>query len=171
MIRSTAIQRSRSTMFGCALTCVEQGLVDRHGRWRRQHGRCGARHGRPRVSGAGRADPSASGENGTPCATSHSMARALCSAMKRAVCSSTSPAPASCVSRTCDSMLSSLPEHADDAALRPGGGALVEAALGKHDDGAVCGQVECDGQPGQPGADDHDRRRRRLQLVVSCVGF
>ena len=34
---------------------------------------------------------------------------ALRSAMKRAVCSSTSPAPASCVSRTCDSMLSSLP--------------------------------------------------------------
>ena len=50
-----------------------------------------------------------SAENGTPHATSHSIAAALCSAMKRAVCSSTSPAPASCVSCTCDSMLSSSP--------------------------------------------------------------
>src|SRR5437660_155912 len=53
--------------------------------------------------------PSGSGENGTPRSTSHSTARALCSAMKRAVFSSTRPAPASCVSRTCDSTLSSLP--------------------------------------------------------------
>ena len=48
-------------------------------------------------------------ENGTPLATSHSTASALWRAMNSAARSSTRPAPASCVSRTWDSMLSSLP--------------------------------------------------------------
>ena len=107
-MRSSAIQRSRSVMFGClrtsssstswmALPVASAAWAMRRTAWPPSRVRC-------RPSG-----PSGSGENGTPRSTSHSTASALFCAMKRAVCSSTRPAPASCVSRTCDSMLSSLP--------------------------------------------------------------
>ena len=108
MIRSTAIQRSRKLMFGCAralassaswmaLPVASAACAMRRTAWPPSRVRC-------RPSG-----PLGSAEKGTPCATSHSTAIALRSAMKRAVCSSTRPAPASCVSRTCESTLSSSP--------------------------------------------------------------
>ncbi len=49
-------------------------------------------------------------------------------------------------------------EHADDAALRPGGGAFVELALGQHHHRAVLRHVQRHGQAGQAGADDDDGR-------------
>ena len=53
-----------------------------------------------------------------------------------------------------------LAEHTDDAALRPGGGTLVELALGQHHHLAVLRDAQCHRQAGQAGADDNDRRRR-----------
>ena len=47
-------------------------------------------------------------------------------------------------------------EHADDAALGPGGRRLVEVALGEQDDRVPVGEVEGDGQAGEAGADDDD---------------
>lgn len=123
---SSAIQRSSRRMFGwretssssvwwMALPVASAAWAMRRTAWPPSRVRC-------RPSG-----PSGSGENGTPRATSHSMTSALCWAMKRAVCSSTRPAPASCVSRTWDSMLSSVPStptmppwaHAVAASSRP----------------------------------------------------
>jgi hypothetical protein len=46
-------------------------------------------------------------------------------------------------------------EHADDAALRPGGGALVHVALGQHHHRMRGGEVQRHGEPCQAGADDH----------------
>ena len=86
---------------------------------------------------------------------------ALRSAMKRAVCSSTRPAPASRVSLHMDLDAVVLAQHADDAALRPGRGAFVEAALGEHDYRHAVGQVQRDGEAGKAGPDDDDRRRQQ----------
>ena len=47
-------------------------------------------------------------------------------------------------------------QHADDAPLRPRGGALFQLALGEHHDRVALGHVEGHGQPGQPSADDDD---------------
>jgi hypothetical protein len=51
------------------------------------------------------------------------------------------------------------PEHADDAALGPGRGRLVQAALGQHHHGHAVGQVQRDRQPGEARA-NYDHRRR-----------
>jgi hypothetical protein len=108
VIRSTAIQRSRNDVrmrAGLLEQRVVDGLAGGVGRVRdAPHGVAAfAREvqaqrpvGIGRERHAGMLDQPLDG-------------RALCSAMKRAVCSSTRPAPASCVSRTCDSMLSSSP--------------------------------------------------------------
>ncbi len=109
VIRSIAIQRSRMRDVRVAPGAGQERLVDgpagRVGRvgdaptaWPPSRVRCepertvrvrGERHAlRPRAT---------------------AIASALCSAMNAAACSSTSPAPASCVSRTCSSTLSSSP--------------------------------------------------------------
>jgi len=49
-------------------------------------------------------------------------------------------------------------EHADDAALRPGGCAFLRIALGKHDHAVPVSEVQGRGQAGEPGADDDDRQ-------------
>ena len=105
---STAIQRSRSVMFGCcrarASSASRIALPVASAACAMRRTACPPSRVRCRPSG-----PEGSAENGTPLSTSHSTACALCSATKRAVCSSTRPAPASRVSCTCDSMLSSSP--------------------------------------------------------------
>ncbi len=83
--------------------------------------------------------------------------RALCSAMKRAVCSSTSPAPASCVSRTCDSMLSSRPSTPTMPPCAQAVAPSSSSRLASTTTGVLCGQVQCHRQARQPGADDDDR--------------
>ena len=52
-------------------------------------------------------------------------------------------------------------EHADDAALRPGGGAFVELALGQHHHRPLLRHAQRHGQAGQAGTDDDDRGRIR----------
>ncbi len=47
-------------------------------------------------------------------------------------------------------------EHGGDSALRPGGRALVERALGEHGHLETLGEIERGGKPGCPGADDQD---------------
>ena len=103
------------------------------GRWRRPRGRCAAPRDRPHASGAGPAARSGRARTARPASTSHSTAAHCCSAMKRAVCSSTSPAPASCVSRTCESTLSSLPSTPTMPPCAQAVAASVELALGQHD--------------------------------------
>jgi hypothetical protein len=147
-------------MFGCAAALASSAVVD--GLAGGVGGVRDAPHRVPALARQVQAQrPVGSGVKGTPCPTSHSTAEALRSAMKRAVCSSTRPAPASWVSRTWLSTLSSLTQHADDAALRPGGGGLVQFALGQHDHRQAVGQVQRDGQAGQAGTDDDDRLGHR----------
>ena len=50
-------------------------------------------------------------------------------------------------------------QHAHDAALRPGRGALVQLALGQHHHRQSLRQVQCHGQATETGA-DHDHRGR-----------
>ena len=47
-------------------------------------------------------------------------------------------------------------QHRGDPALRPGGRALVERALGEHGHAEAIGEVERGGQPGGARADDED---------------
>ncbi len=63
------------------------------------------------------------------------------------------PAPATIVSSTCAATVSPASSTAADAALRPGGGAISQIALGQHGHRAMFGQVQCRGQPG--GARSH----------------
>ena len=107
VITSTAIQRSRRLMLGCARACASSAswiaLPVASAAWAMRRTAWPPSRVRCRPSG-----PAGSAENGTPCVHQPlARPRALRSAMKRAVCSSTRPAPASCVSRTCESTLSS----------------------------------------------------------------
>ncbi len=161
VIRSTAIQCSRSVMFGCARTFARAAprgsrVPVASAAWAMRRSR-----GRLRASGAGPAGRSGSGENGTPWSTSHSIAAALCSTMKRAVCSSTRPAPASSVSRTCDRRCRRCRAR---RRCRPGPRRwrLRQVALGQHHHRPAPGQVQRHRQAGQAGA-DHDHRSIRLR--------
>jgi hypothetical protein len=64
-------------------------------------------------------------------------------------------------------------QHADDAALRPRGGALVELALGQHDHRHAVGQAQCRGQATEAGAhhDDGRQRCRNRRVSVHRVGY
>jgi len=57
------------------------------------------------------------------------------------------------------------PQHADDAALRPGGGGLGQLALGQHHHGHPVGQMQGHRQTGQTGPDDHHRGRIRISSM------
>jgi hypothetical protein len=54
--------------------------------------------------------------------------------------------------RVADVILESVTfvEYRSDTALRPGGGAAIEPALGQHHDAAALGQHERGGQPARP---------------------
>ncbi len=55
-----------------------------------------------------------------------------------------------------------VPEDADDPALRPRGGGLLEPALREHDDPVAVGELERDGEAGEPGAHDDHRKGVRV---------
>ncbi len=91
--------------------------------------------------------------------------------MKRAVCSSTSPAPASCVSRTCESMLSSPPST---PTMPPCAQAVAPSSrlrLASTTTGALLRQVQGHRQARQAGADDDAGRHRVRDCLTLAHGL